>query len=85
MTRTLMFVALALASVLTVGALFLTVAWVGFAPLVLPPAGAMYLLGRRVGIFDGATRSRRTGATVLAIVAAHALAITTVVWGASRG
>ena len=70
-----------LALAATAFGIFLTVAWVGFAPLALLPGMLAWTAGRRAGLLRPTTHTRRNGSRVLLVVVAAALALTVLMWG----
>ena len=71
----------------TIAALAFTVAWFGFAPVVLVSTAAAYLFGRRAGILSGGSTAtpRRTAGTAILVVAGVALLLALIAWVGPRG
>lgn len=71
----------ALAIVGTAVGVFLTIAWVGFAPIAMVPAALAWTAGRRAGLLRPTERWRsNTSRLVLSVVAA-AFVLTVLMWG----
>lgn len=71
--------ALALAG--TAIGIFLTVAWVGFAPLVVVPAALAWTAGRRSGLLRPTDRWRSNSSRVVLAILAAALVLSALMWG----
>ena len=71
----------ALALVGTAVGVFLTVAWVGFAPLALVPGALAWTAGRRAGLLRPTERWRSNSSRVVLAVVLVALVLTVLMWG----
>ena len=71
----------ALALLGTAVGVFLTVAWVGFAPLALAPGAVAWVAGRRSGVLRPTNRWRKSSSTVVVAVIAAAFLLTGLMWG----
>lgn len=60
---------------------FLTVAWVGFAPVALVPGAVAWTAGRRAGLLRPTDRWRTGTSKVVLAVIAGALVLTVLMWG----
>lgn len=60
---------------------FLTAAWIGFAPLALLPGALAWTAGRRAGLLRPTTRWRSGSSKIVLAVIAVAFLLTALMWG----
>lgn len=71
----------AIALIGTAVGVYLTVAWVGFAPLAFIPGTVAWTAGRRAGLLRPTNRWRTNSSRAVLAVVAAALALSALMWG----